>query len=276
MYKLILFIKTYEPDFKTVYKLLDSIDKFNQDNIPVIISVNDDHFDFLKPDCFEKYKVYRDSEIFQTTVTEGWRYQQIIKCNVYRLNICENYVAIDSDSVFIRDFYISDFMFDENTPYTIMQESKDLLEMTERLQMDSQTIFFKRALRDTRPFFGNKGKEWDYGPSPYIWNCKVWEHFNEVFLKDLNLDFDTFFTQIDKKSYSPSDCVIYGEYLLKTRLINIIPIGSLFKVYHYKRQYAIEKNQLNMEQLSKIYLGLIHQSNWKRKKKKWYRFFQWN
>jgi hypothetical protein len=273
MHKLILFIKTYEPDFETVYKLLDSIDEFNKDSIPVVISVNDEHFGRLKTDCFKKYKVYRDSEICKTTIEEGWRYQQIIKCNVYKLNICENYVAIDSDSIFIKDFHVSDFMYDENTPYTIMQESKDLLEMTERLGMDSQNLFFKRALRDTRPFFGNIGKEWDYGPSPYIWNCKVWKHFNDVFLKESNLSFDQFFTEIDKKSYSPSDCVIYGEYLLKTKLIDLLPIGSLFKVYHHKEQYEIERNQLNLQQLSKIYLGLIHQSNWKRKKKKWYQFF---
>ncbi|MXO07345.1 DUF6492 family protein [Flavobacterium sp. HBTb2-11-1] len=271
MYKLILFIKTYEPDFKRVYKLLDSIDEFNKDNIPVIISVNDEHFDLLKTDCFEKYKVFRDSEIITTAITNGWRYQQIIKCNVYKLNICENYVAIDSDAVFIRDFYISDFMYDENTPYTVMQESKDLLEINEQLDMDSENLFFKRALRDTRPFFGNKGKEWDYGPNPYIWNCGVWKHFNDVFLKERNQNFDEFFIEIDQKSYSPSDCVIYGEYLLKTRLIDILPIGSLFKVYHYKEQHAIEKKELSIEQLRKIYLGVIYQSNWK--KKKWYQFF---
>lgn len=273
MYKIILFVKTYQPDFERVYNLLDSIDKFNKDNIPVVVSVNDDHFNLLKPDCFEKYKIYKDSEITSTSITEGWRYQQIIKCNVYKLNICENYVAIDSDSVFIRDFYSSDFMFDENIPYTIMQESKDLLEMTERLQMDSQTIFFKRALRDTRPFFENKGKEWDYGPSPYIWNCNVWQHFNEVFLKDQNLSFDAFFNAIEKKSFSPSDCVIYGEYLLKTKLIPLYPIGSLFKVYHYKEQFEIEESQLSIKQVSKIYLGIIYQSNWQKKKKKWFQFF---
>ncbi|WP_348798191.1 DUF6492 family protein [Flavobacterium adhaerens] len=272
MHKLIIFIKTYQPDFETVYQLLDSIDKFNRDNIPVVISVNDDHFDFLKPDCFKKYKVIRDSEITTTSITNGWRYQQIIKCNVYKLNICENYLSIDSDSMFIKDFYFSDFMYDDNTPYTVMQESKDLLEIDERLGMDSDNVFFKRALRDTRPFFGNKGKEWDYGPSPYIWSSKVWRHFNEVFLKDLNMTFEDFFNEIDKKSYSPSECVIYGEYLLKTKLITLYPIGNLFKVYHYQKQYSIERKQLSIEQLSKIYFGVIYQSNWKQIKKKWFFF----
>lgn len=272
MHKLILFIKTYETDFERVYKLLDSIDKFNKDNIPVFISVNDEHFDRLKLDCFEKYKVYKDSEITKTTITEGWRYQQIIKSNVYKLNICENYVSLDSDSIFIKDFYFSDFMYDDKTPYTVMQESKDLLEMSERVGIDSDTVFFKRALRDTRPFFGNTGKEWDFGPSPYIWNCTVWQHFNDVFLKDLNLTFDDFFAKIDQKSYSPSEYAIYGEYLLKTRLIDILPIGSLFKVYHYEKQFAIEEKQLTIKQLSKIYLGIIYQSNWQKKKKKWFLF----
>lgn len=272
MFKLILFIKSYSPDFERLDRLLKSISIHNKDNIPVIISVNDEDFDDLPSEYHKKYKVYHDSEIVDTTITDGWRYQQIIKSNVYRLNICENYVCIDSDSIFIRDFYISDFMYDENTPYTVMQESKDLLEMFIRLGMDSDTIFSKKSLKDTRPYFGNKGKEWDYGPSPYIWNCNVWRHFNDVFLKDLNFTFDTFFNEIDQKSGCPSESILYGEYLLKTKLIELYPIGSIFKVYHYREQYEIEKKQLSISQLSKVYLGIVYQSNWEKKKKKWFLF----
>lgn len=273
MHQLILFIKSYRPDFDRLQVLLKSINKYNKDELPVYISVNNSDFDYFQENIKQNnINLIRDSDIFEYPANDGWRYQQIIKSNVYRLGICENYLCIDSDSEFIRDFYFSDFMYDENTPYTIMHESKSFLETMEIIGQDSRKIFFKEALRVTRPLFGNKGKEWDYGPSPYIWNCNVWKHFNEVFLKNQNLNFIEFFNKIDEK-IPPSECVIYGEYLLKTRLIDILPIEGFFKVYHYKKQFLLEKKFYKIEKLSKNYLGIILQSNWANKQKKWYHFF---
>lgn len=85
-----------------------------------------------------------------------------------------------------------------------MHESKSFLETMENIGKDSENIFFKEALRATRPFFGNKGKEWDYGPSPYLWSCIVWKHFIEVYLKQKNKTFEEFFNDIDKIT-SPSE-----------------------------------------------------------------------
>lgn len=266
MHSLILFIKTYRPHFDRAKNLIESIEKYNKEKIPVVISVNDVDFDFFK-DNFKDYNVLKDSEIIPCDIKDGWRYQQIIKANVYRLNICKNYLCIDSDSEFIRDFYYSDFLYDEDTPYTIIHESKPFLETMENIGKDSENIFFKEALRATRPFFGNKGKEWDYGPSPYLWSSMVWEHFTEVYLKSQNKTFEEFFNDIDKIT-SPSECVIYGEYLLKSKLIDIYPVEGFFKVYHYEEQYALEKKFHNIEKLKKNYLGVIFQSNWPTKKKK--------
>ncbi|MBV6878435.1 DUF6492 family protein [Epilithonimonas ginsengisoli] len=272
MHKLILFIKSYRPDFNNTENLLKSIQKYNCDNIPVYLSVNDIDYDYFKENLkYPTAKILRDSEIFEYPPDDGWRYQQIIKSNLYRLNICENYLCIDSDSEFIRNFYYSDFMYNESTPYTIMHESKGFLETMENIGIDSENIFFKEALRITRPFFGNTGKEWDYGPSPYLWNCNVWRHFNEVFLKNQNISFIDFFNKIDKKT-PPSECVIYGEYLLKTKLIDILPIEGLFKVYHYQKQFKLEKKFHNLEKLKKNYIGIIFQSNWSNRRKKWYKF----
>ncbi|KAA0129133.1 hypothetical protein FY557_06095 [Chryseobacterium sp. SN22] len=265
MHSLILFIKTYRPDFERANNLIRSIEKHNKDEIPVIISVNDEDFDFFK-DKLKEYNIYKDSDIIIADNKDGWRYQQIVKSHVYRLNICENYLCIDSDSEFIKDFHYSDFLYDESTPYTIMHESKPFLETMENIQLDSENIFFKEALRATRPLFGNKGKEWDYGPSPYLWSCKVWNHFIEVYLKQQNKTFIDFFNEIDKVT-SPSECVIYGEYLLKSKLIDIYPVEGFFKVYHYEKQYRLEKKFHNIEKLKKIYLGVIFQSNWEKRKR---------
>lgn len=266
MEKLILFIKTYRNDFDNAVNLLKSIDKFNVEKIPVVVSVNDADYDFFK-ERIKTVKIIKDSDVVTTTITDPWRYQQIIKANVYKLNLCKNYLCIDSDSEFIRDFHYSDFLYDDDTPYTIMHESKPFLEDMEKIGLDSQEIFFKQALNATRDFFENKGKDWDYGPSPYLWSTKVWESLVEEFLKEKNMSFEDLFLHIDAKT-PPSECVIYGEYLLKTNLIKILPVEGFFKVYHYKKQFDLEKKYHNINKLKKIYMGIIYQSNWKNKKKK--------
>lgn len=267
MHKLVLFIKTYKPDYNRVNTLIKSIDKHNVDNIPVYISVNDEDYDFFKANLSTSHKLIKDSTIYKTNVTDGWRYQQIIKTQFYRLNVCENYLCIDSDSKFIKDFKVSDFMYDLETPYTIMHESKSFLEVMERIDIKTENIFFKEALRATRKLLGTKGKEWDYGPSPYLWSCKVWKHFNEVFLKNNNQSFEDFFNEIEKEAI-PSETVIYGEYLRVCNLIKIIPIQGFFKVYHYEKQFKLEKKFHDEEKLKKMYFGVIYQSNWHQKKKK--------
>lgn len=268
MHDIVILIKTYKNDYDPYCKLIKSILKFNIDKIPVYVSVNDDDYDyFTKRNEHKELVIIKDSDIYQCTIKDGWRYQQVIKSQFYKLNLCKNYLCIDSDSEFINTFKKIDFLFDSNTPYTIIHEAKPFLEMMNQIGLDSNNIFFKNALSVTRKLIGNNHtKVWDYGPSPYLWSCLVWKDFNETFLKAKNMTFEDFMMEIDKET-SPSETVIYGEYLLKTNLIPIYPIEGFFKVYHYKKQFLLEKKFYNTEQLKKIYLGVIFQSNWDNKNK---------
>jgi hypothetical protein len=267
MHQLAILIKTYKPDFERAKVLINSINEYNIDKIPVYISVNDEDYDYFQDNLNTQHTLIKDSSIYKTNVTDGWRYQQIIKTQFYRLNVANNYLCIDSDSQFIKNFYLSDFIYSDNIPYTIMHESKSFLETMERIDMDTETIFFKQALQATRKILGTKGKQWDYGPSPYLWSCKVWQHFNEVFLASKNQKFEDFFNDIEKTAI-PSETVIYGEYLRVCNLIPILPIEGFFKVYHYKKQFDIEKKFHDIDKLKKVYLGVIFQSNWTQKKKR--------
>lgn len=267
MHQLAILIKTYKPDFDSAKILINSINEYNIDKIPVYISINDEDYDFFKTNLETNHTLLKDSSIYKTNVKDGWRYQQIIKTQFYRLNVCKNYLCIDSDSQFIKNFYKSDFLYSEDVPYTIMHESKTFLETMERINIKTEDIFFKQALKTTRKILGTKGKLWDYGPSPYLWSCKVWKHFNEVFLINKNQSFEAFFNEIEKNAI-PSETVIYGEYLRVCNLIPILPIEGFFKVYHYKEQFELEKKYHDLDKLKKVYLGIIFQSNWKQKKKR--------
>lgn len=270
MNTIVLYIKTYRNDYLRFEKLLTSIFKHNKDFIPIYISVNDVDFDFFNENLNhlkEKITLLKDSEIATTNITDGWRYQQIIKSQFYKLGVCKNYLCLDSDSFFINDFFISDFMYDSETPYTIMQESKSLLEVFERINIDTQKESFKTPLKVIRNVMNisTNIKHWDYGPSPYLWSCKVWQIFYEEYLTSKNITIEDFSDQLDKNGGHLAEALIYGEFLRTNNIINIIPCESFFKVYHYKKQYLLEKKHHNLDKLKKIYLGVIFQSNWKKR-----------
>jgi hypothetical protein len=55
----------------------------------------------------------------------------------------------------------------------------------------------------------------------------------------------------------------YGEALLNFRSIELWPVETLFRCYHYKEQFQnAKKYGENDETLSQIYLGVCVQSNW--------------
>ncbi|UFH56501.1 DUF6492 family protein [Spirosoma sp. KNUC1025] len=261
MEKLVLYIKSFRPDYKRVENLLHSIEKHNRDGIPVYISVNDSDYRFFKSRLPEGSTLLKDSDIVVCKIKDGWRYQQVVKAQLHRLNICENYFCIDSDSEFIRDFFVADFMYDDQTPYTVMHEAKSFLDTMELIGRDSADLFQSRALKAVRQTFGTHGKNWDYGPSPYLWSTKVWRHFHEYYLKPKKHSLESFFIEMERIAL-PSEAVLYGEYLLKTRLIDIIPVEGFFKVYHFKEQFDLEEPYFDIERLKKNYMGIIKQSNW--------------
>ena len=53
-HKIVLFIKTYSQDINACEKLIQSIYKFNRDEIPIIISVNDEDLSLFQ----EKFSTY--------------------------------------------------------------------------------------------------------------------------------------------------------------------------------------------------------------------------
>ena len=86
-----------------------------------ILYLYDNKLNFPKIDkelfkIFDKANIVFDEDLYNIA-GPGWITQQIVKSSLWRLNICENYILIDSDSYFIRSFKINDFMYNDNIPY---------------------------------------------------------------------------------------------------------------------------------------------------------------
>lgn len=268
MNKCIIFIKTCKVDILQFDKLLLSLKKHNKSKIPVWVSVNDSDFSLFQNNYSGKdIKIIKDSDIVKCDVSDSWRYQQIIKSQLYKLNITENYLCVDSDAFFIKDFYIEDFMVDEDTPYTIIHQQKELfswLSINRKYFKDDPKDYFEKISTTIMEKIGREGICYDYGPSPIVWSCKVWKSFNDNFLAPNHINYQELIVEY------PSEFTWYGEWLLKSRAIPLFPKEPLFKVFHYKKQYEdFIKEGHNIETIKDNYLGIIVQSNWMRKQK-WY------
>ena len=277
MEKFVILIKTYNRDVYRTKRLISSIKKFNRDNIPVYISIKKQDLEIFQSvlnGLDYKVGIVFDEDVQPNcNVTEGWLYQQIIKSQFWVTNISENYIAIDSEIVFLKDFYLSDFMYDDETPYVVMGERKEFLDEAYKLnkvktQQDNKGrdmlgSRYYNAVKKIREFIpNNSNKYWDYGTGPYIWSSKVWRHFNDNYLIPNKLSF-TQLALLLNQSNCMSESAIYGEYLLFSGVIPAIPISPLIKCYHWKEQKDFDdKYKISEEDIKLNYLGYALQSNW--------------
>ncbi len=259
---IVLYCKSYRNDLPRVKILLDSVKRNNVDNIPFYISAPDTDVELFQSELgVGGYTMVYDGGIVDIpSDVPGWIGQQVIKSSFWKLGLCENYVMIDSDSYFIRPFKVSDFMYGD-VPYTVMHEQHELFSWTcgktKQLGFDPQQSFAECRLKVMDLFDRAFGRLYDFGPGPVIWSSKVWQSFEEMYLKPSNV------TLTQAISKVPSEFTFYGEWLLATRQIPILPIEPMFKFFHYKGQYDEMKQQgVTEADLAKVYMGVVMQGNW--------------
>jgi hypothetical protein len=260
MQKFVIICKSYRGDIDRISVLVESINVYNTDKIPFYIIVPKNDISVFKQKNFKNVNFIEDEQLYSNESKRGWIQQQIVKSSFWKLKIAENYLCVDSDNYFIRPFYLSDFMYDENIPYTVMHEQKELFSWTvgktKELGFDPKNSYIECRDKIMR-VFGRKGKIFDWGPGPVIWSSKVWESLEENYSKPNNLNFE------DLIEYSESEFSWYGEALLAFKAIPIYPLEPLFRFFHYPQQY-IEFKSLGYteEMFAQNYLGFVMPSSW--------------
>ena len=267
MEPIVLYCKSYKGDFLRAKRLASSIAKFNKDNIPFYMSVPEIDFQLFDEQLNEMaVTLIRDEQIIlmnpkhdlkQINQMPGTLSQQVVKSEFWRLGLCENYVCIDSDNEFIKDFYKSDFLTPNGQPYTVISEEKELFEFCDRYHLKNVPINFQRDSTLVQELFERSGKMYSFGIPPLVWSRKVWMSLDEHLLNPSNLSFADLIIQY------PYELRLYGEALLKYRSIPLWPCGDIFKTYHYQSQYFYDiKRGITIDMLSKNYIGIVRQSNW--------------
>jgi hypothetical protein len=264
---IVLFCKSYSKDMLRARRMAESIQCFNADNIPFYVSVpSTDLNNFQK--CFGDIPAYflTDEQILSNTCNiygplpkdfPTDLLQQLVKLEFWRMGLCENYLWLDSDSYFIKTFHRENFFHAETTPYTVQHLAQDLLGFAARTKNKKITRDFNNMAVKFQKLFHRSGPLYDFGCSPLLWSCRVLESLADDYLKPDN---KTIYTLLQEY---PSEMQLYGEYLLFSKKIPIVPTGPFFKVYHYAEQFFEAQMQGESElSLAKKYLGVVVQANW--------------
>lgn len=269
MRELVLYCKSYHNDLLRLERLVHSVQQFNADSIPFYVSVPEQDFSLFKEGISgrnvnlikDEYILHANHrlEIDKVMKLPGRLSQQIIKSEFWRLEISKTYVCLDSDCVFIRPFYLDDFISPDGHPYTVMHEAKELLQFAVNHNQEDTYNSYHSLRAQLMEIIGRKGRHLDFGPIPVIWNSQVWRSLDIQFLQPRNLNF------YDAILLLPSEILWYGEAMLKFRPFPIVPIEPIFKVYHTESQFIYGQQQgENIERISKNFLGVCYQSNWQK------------
>jgi len=267
MLNFILYCCTFRKDLKRTVKLAESIRRHNKTGIPFYISVPADDVDLFKEHLMNyDVIIFDERDIFQANpkldiqrlyeIRGGLR-QQVIKSEFWRLGISENYLVLDSDCIFIRDFAEPDFIAIDDVPYSIVHEGRDVLQATERFGPKKIRQHFFADREPIKAALGRSGVTYDFGYAPFLWSKKVWQSLDEQYLTQNCMNF------MDAVLLCGSEFTWYGEALISFRAIPIYPREQLFKHYHYEHQlWADQVLGYKEKLLAHDYLGVVYQSNW--------------
>ena len=267
MLKIVLYCCTFRKDLKRTVKLAESIRKHNKSRIPFYISVPaedvdlfNEHLTGFNAIVFDEVDIFRANPklaIQKLYEIRGGLRQQVIKSEFWRLEISENYLVLDSDCIFIRDFNEGDFIAKDDVPYSVIHEGREVLQATERFGPKKIRQHYLADREPIKAALGRTGVTYDFGYAPFLWSRKVWESLDVNYLSPNGMNF------LDAVLLCGSEFTWYGESLINFRVIPIYPREQLFMHYHYEHQlWAHQVLGYKEEILAHDYLGVVYQSNW--------------
>jgi hypothetical protein len=265
----VLYCKSYSLDVRRVARLAHSIHQFNRDKIPFYVSAPRADLPLFRDQLAEfDAHLIADEDITHANpkidpqklaALPGSISQQIVKSEFWRLGFSQCYLCLDSDCIFIRPFARSEFITADQTPYTIIDEGRDILYPALSKGKPDILKNFRRESEEVQRHMQREGKVYNFGPNCPVWDKRVWESLDTKFLHPQGLSF------LDLIQLSPNEMRWYGEALLKYRAIELLPSQPFFKMYHYAwQQQKDRRDGIGVEELANLYCGVVFQSAWER------------
>lgn len=265
MHKLAILLKTFRGDVDYVKRLIPSFEKHNQDGIPLFICAPEADLKYFEEFCNSTIELLSDESITDQLVSDdsirgirpGYINQEIVKLAFWESGLCENYFCMDSDGVFIRDFYYSDFMFDSETPYTILVEDNEL-----KVDPEYYTNYWagrEELIRQIQKKVGLNDSRMLTCHGFAIFSVKVLESFNRNFLRPNNLSYS------DILQISPYEFSWYNMWLQKDDTILIKFREHIIKYFHQKSHHdEYLAKGVKLQDIARGYIGYAINSNYSR------------
>jgi len=266
MHTLGMLLKTYRGDLTYAERLITSYTKHNVNNIPLFIVTPQSDLGAFKKFTNDYIKLLSDESITTHLVSDdnvngiqpGYINQEIIKLAFWEKRVCKNYVCLDSDGQFIRDFFVSDFMYDADVPYTILLEDNELKVDPEYYHQHWQER--EKWIRKIQETLGLIDRRMLTCHGFAILSAKVLESLYKNFMSPRQL------TYIDLIQMSPYEFSWYNMWLQKDNTIPLYMRESVFKCFHNQNQHLdYLKKGITLADIARGYLGLVINSNYSRK-----------
>jgi len=267
----VLLVKSYRGDAARAKRLLESLAPHNPQGLPVAVAVpRNDLSLFREWIGAHAVELITDEDIVVShplaaakdllaryRQTPGYRAQQVVKAEAWRLLGCDTVLCVDSDTVFLRDIVRDDILTASGHPYTVMHQSRDLLQLAIDRGHAEVAQHFRAESETLKTLFGRNGPDYDFGPTPVPWSARVWADLDERLLQPGG------WTLWDAIDHAPTELRWYGEALLAYRSIPLEPVEPLCRVYHHEWQWlALRRLGETPEKLAQQFVGVVYQSNW--------------
>ena len=285
-----LFCKTFRRDLRRFERLYASVERFDQDGMPFLVSVPASDL-ALFVERFGKTRVEwtTDEALVGGPIKQSWRTQQVVKLNAWRAGFADAFLMLDSDCYFIRPFRARDFLAsDGSARFVISREwhkydpknAQLIAVLRGEAEIKPVTHEECRALasrlpephgiprwklwrdkiikspvhydlgKPLRPLFGRVGGDFHVMPCP-VWTLAAQQRFFEEYVQANGLSY------VDLIQFYPWEYIWVAEWLLARGLPGLTPSEPFF--LHFDADASIfHARSLGFRagDLAKRYLGL--------------------
>ena len=264
MTELAILVKSYSGDFEYAQRLIASINAHNVDSLPVYVVVpevdfaqfnqhNSDQIRILSENLFAAHLVHQDTAGF----SPGYINQEIVKLAFWELGLCDNYLCVDSDAEFIRDFGRADFMALAGVPFTFLTEDREL-QAEPGYFVDTWQSRMK-SLEKIKTEIGYQGRWLLTVHGHAVFSARVLQSFVTDFLQPRDWDYK------DALAISPYEPTWYNTWLLHTGVIDIISREPIVKTFHNSTQHLdYVLREVATQDISRGYVAVVVNSNYSR------------
>lgn len=259
-----MYCKSYRGDVQRAQVMVETFRRFNRDRLPLYISCPADDLPLFAPLAGGEVELITDESFagpYQTRqpmngMSVGYVNQQICKLNFYRTGLADNYLNVDSDTVFIRDFHVGDFMHDTGIPYTVLVMDKDL--SIERHYRHVHWVERQKLIAQIYAQVGLADKRLRTCHGAQVFNAGVLASLHDDFMRARGLD------DVEMLRLAGYEFTWYNAWFQHCRLVPEYAVEPFFKILHMRPDYILSRlKMLREEDYAQAYVGLIMNSKWR-------------